>query len=81
MPTIYQRARGEMVGTLSLCPPYGTCEGHTVYAHADYNFARRASQIPIIRIRVKPIISENQKYPASLFAQIKGITASVITAR
>jgi hypothetical protein len=62
VPTTHQRVCGEMVGTLRFAPPYDTGD-----------FARRANQLPIFGISVKPTISENQKYSASLLPQIKGI--------
>ena len=71
MPTIYQLACGELVGTLALCPPCG----------AGDVTARRANRFLFFRIHVKLIISENQKLSVFLFPQIKGITTPVITAR
>jgi hypothetical protein len=68
VPTIHQRARGENGGRAAFCPPYGILPD----AQITFWFSEILSS---------PIISENQKYPASLLPQIKGITTPVITAR
>ena len=71
MPTILQRVCSQMVGTLSLCPPYGCGDRD----------CPTGKSFPIFGNIVKPTISENQKFLASLLPQIKGITTPVITAR
>ena len=67
MPTISNRVRCLMVGTLLLWPPTAPvmCDGPA------------GKSLPIFRSSVKPIISENQKYSAFRFPQISGITALV----
>ena len=67
MPTMDHRARCQMMGTLALRPPYGTVNVT----------ARRANQFRFSEINVKRTVSDNQKYFASVFTQIGGITAPV----
>ena len=69
MPTIHPRSHLQMVGTLSLCPPYGICD-----LVCD---CPTGKSVLIFRNGVKPETSENQKYIASVFPQISGITALV----
>jgi hypothetical protein len=52
------RGRGNGGHAVAFAPLYGAGD-----------FARRANQLPTFRIHVKPTISENQKYLASLLRQ------------
>ena len=78
MPTIYHRARFSMVGTLSLCPPYGL-RTDLLCAQAQFDAQPRqigttGKSLLIFRNRVKP---GNQKYSAFVLTQITGITPLV----